>query len=117
MPWTLFITTAGVTIVGGATASYKEITSFIDAISRAPKEVEDIRTDSGNIYNITFNLRDALEEGKIQDVISIDYLAQKHVRDAERPLRLTKSTLEKVVEKLHRQFRQLKVRFRSCEGN
>ena len=34
-------------------------------------------TDSGNIYNIIFNLRDALEEGKIQNVVSIDYFAQK----------------------------------------
>ena len=82
----LSITIAVVTIVGGAAASYEEITSFIDAINRAPKEVEDIRTDSGNIYNIISNLRDALEEGEIRDVISIDNLAQKHVRDLERPL-------------------------------
>ncbi|KAK3168876.1 hypothetical protein OEA41_005324 [Lepraria neglecta] len=106
----LSIITAVVTIVSGAAASYKEITSFIDAISRAPKEVEDIRTDSGNIYNIISNLRDALR----------DQHRLPRSKACQRPRGaaiLTKATLEKVVEKLHEHFRasgrvgELKLRF------
>ena len=112
----LSITIAVVTIVGGAAASYEEITSFIDAISRAPKEVEDIRTDSGNISNIISNLRDALEERKIRDMISIDNLSKACQRSREAAI-LTKATLEKVVKKIvsaRQTFgrgRELKVRF------
>ena len=94
-----------IAIVGAATTTYKEISTFVDTIKNGPKEVEDIRKNAGNINNIILNLRDALEERKIRDVLSVDHLAQKHVKDLEGPLVCTKTTLERVAGKLHEHFR------------
>ncbi len=94
-----------ITIAGAGGATYKEISGFIESIKNAPKEVQDIRVDAGNIYNIISNLRDGLEERKIRDVLSADYLSQKHVKDLEAPLIATKATLETVADKLHEHFR------------
>ena len=101
----LSITTSVITILGAATTTYKEISRFVATIKNGPKEVEDIRKNAGNINNIILNLRDALEERKIRDVLSVDYLAQKHVKDLEGPLSSTKITLERVADKLHEHFR------------
>ena len=96
-----------IAILGAATTTYKEISSFVDTIKNGPKEVEDIRKNAGNINNIILNLSDALKERKIRDVLSVDHLAQKHVKDLEGPLVSTKTTLERVAEKLHEHFRPL----------
>lgn len=101
----LSITTSVITILGAATTTYKEISNFVDTIKNGPKEVEDLRKNASNINNIILNLRDALEERKIRDVLSVDHLAQKHVKDLEGPLSSTKITLERVVDKLHEHFR------------
>ena len=94
-----------ITVLGAAATTYKEISSFVGTIKNGPQEVEDIRKDAGNINNIILNLRDALEERKIRDVLSVDHLAQKHVKDLEGPLFSTKATLERVADKLHEHFR------------
>lgn len=97
--------TAVITIAGAATTTYKEISGFIDTIKSAPKEVEDIRLNAGNVYNIISNLRSALEQRNIKDVLSIDLLAQKDVQGLQAPLNRTKATLEEIATKLHEHFR------------
>ncbi|KAL2042831.1 hypothetical protein N7G274_004591 [Stereocaulon virgatum] len=74
------------------------IASDIDAINRAPKEVEDILCAIGDICSLTFILRDASEE---RAVISFDGRAQKHIEDLEGLRPIIRSTLEKIVAKLH----------------
>lgn len=101
----LSIAASVIAILGAATTTYKDISTFADTIKNRPKEVEDIRKNAGNINNTILNLRDALNERKIRDVLSVDHLAQKHVRDLEGPLVSTKTTLERVAKKLHEHFR------------
>lgn len=55
--------------------------------------------------NTILSLRDSLKDTKILHVLSVDHLAQKHVKDLEGPLASTQTTLERVVAKLHEHFR------------
>lgn len=119
----LSISALVVAILGAATAAYKEIFNFVAIINNGPREVEDIRKDAGNINNIILNIRDSLKETKIQDVLSVDHLAQKHVKDLEGPLVSTKTTLKMVPAKLHEHFRpsgdgkEYKLRFLVVESH
>lgn len=88
----LSIAASVIVIVRAMTTAYNGILDFSDAIKNGPKKAKDIGKSAGNFNNIILNLRDALKERKIRNVLSVDHLTQKHVEDLEGPLASTKTT-------------------------
>lgn len=102
----LTVTTAVITIAGAACKSYDQISRIVTLIRHAPKEVEAIQSRAGSINSIVLNLKEALEETAIRNVIVKDGLALKHVKALDEPLHAACSTLDEVLELLGKDYKR-----------
>ena len=101
----LTLTTAIITIAGAVCKSYDEISKIVTLVRQASKEVEGIQFRASSINSIVLNLKQALEEATIRDVIGKDALALKHVEALDQPLKATQSTLGDVLGMLNKQYK------------
>ena len=99
------ITTAVLGFSGFTISLYKEIKTFVDKTSNAPKEILSIREDTTIIHTTISNLEAALKEARIRRVVNSDRLAQKHVNDLVGPLQCCNATLQCVNDKLREHLR------------
>ena len=101
----LTITTAVITIAGATCKSYDQISKIVSLIRQAPKEVEAIQSRAGSINSIVVNLKEALEETAIREVVVRDALALKHVKALDEPLHAACSTLDEVLERFKKDYK------------
>ena len=93
------------TFAGAVCTSYERISKLVAVVQNAPKELEAIRSRAASINNVVTNIKQALEESAIRQVIEKDERALKNVGALDEPLKAVECTLDEVVDKLKKQTR------------
>ena len=93
------------TFAGAVCKSYERISKIVAVVQNAPKELEAIRSRAASIDNVVTNIKQALEESAIRQVIEKDERALKNVGALKEPLKAVECTLDEVVDKLKKQTR------------
>ena len=112
------LTTSVITIASAICKSYEQISKLVERIRNASEELGRTRSRAESVNSLVVNLKRALEESAIRNVIERDRLALGHVAALDKPLKAVECTLDEVVEKITRHHRasydgkQYKVRWR-----
>ena len=99
------LTTAVITLAGAICKSYEQISKIVTLVRDAPKELEGIQARAESVKSLVLNLKDALEESAIREVVEKDELALRHVTALDTPFKAVECTLDEVVTKLRTQYR------------
>lgn len=99
------LTATVITIAGDVCKSYEQISSYVTLVRNASKDLEGIRSRAGSINSLVTNLKQALEESAIRQVIEKDELALNHVKALDVPLKDVEGTFDEVMDKLTKQYR------------
>lgn len=101
------VLTTVITLSGTVLKSYQKISSFLTQVQHAPSELEAIKSQSENISTVVSNLKEALEENSVREVLTSkkDELALKHVKALEKPMKDVQATLDEVAEKLLKEYK------------
>ena len=99
------LTTSVISIAGAVCKSYTQISKIVTLVRKASKRLEGIRSRAESINNLVANLKQALEESAIRNVVEKDDKALNHVRALDGPLKAVECTLDEVLDKLGKQYR------------